>query len=138
MHVACPVVDCREGHGIFVGEDLALLEAEVNRALAAYEDAGFTLWDADITGVGGGRLFMVSLTVQDANMVPDAANPDQVRAQLYGGETPAAVLAERAARYADGDVGENLYLDKLGATSNGRWFANLQITGTFTPPLPPG
>lgn len=136
MHVNVPAVDVQEGAGIFVGEDLAVLEARINTFLAAAQEAGKTLWDADITGVGGGRLWMVTLTVQDANARPAASNPDSVRAQLYGGSSPAAIMAERVRRYSLGGVGDNLYLDKLAATSNGKLFANLQITGDVLPPPP--
>ena len=137
MHVNVPTVDVGENVGVFTGEDLGVLQARLNAFLAAAQLAGNTIWDADIVGVGGGRLWMVTITLQDANEVPSAANPDQVRAQLYGGETPAEMLAKRAAAYAAGNVGANLYLDKVGATSNGKLFANLQITGAFTPPGPP-
>lgn len=134
MHVAIPTADVAEGAGVFIGEDLAVLQARVNTYLATLPGGGDTLWDADITGVGGGRLWMITLTVRDANAVPSAQNPSNCTCQLYGGENPAAILAQRVARYGAGAVGAVLYVDKLAASSNGRWFANLQITGAAVPP----
>lgn len=134
MHVKIPAADTAEGVGIFLGENLAALQAAINAYIATLTPGDWQLWDADITAVGGGRLYCVTLTLQDAHLsvVPTDAAPFTFNVFLFGGEDAATLLADRAFRYANNAAiiaAHNVYVDKLAGVSNGRHYANLQIMG---------
>ena len=132
MHVAIPKAQAVTT-GVFVGEDLPALETAINAYITALGVAGY--WDADIAAVDGGKQFMVTLTPQQPPAgINNEQYPKLVRAFLYEAELPAELAAKRIYRYAnDVNIGGNLYVDKIAASSNGRWFANLQIMGTSGP-----
>lgn len=127
--------DANPATGIYLGENAADLEARVNVDLLTLHARLATLWDADITNVGGGRMFAVSLTEQLNGDVPSDINPDLVRAFIFFGETPEALMLNRSERYlTDPNIaGKKLYLSKIAGGSNGRLWWNLQIIGGFTP-----
>lgn len=129
MHVEIPTADAFPDIGIVVAETVAEAKEKLAAlfAAAALLAVDMSIGDASIAAVGGGRLFMIGITFQLAgrNSVPLAS----VRAEIFRGENPAAIEAERTALYADVPL-DTLVLDKISATSNGREFWNLQLLTT--------
>ena len=139
MHVKVTTADVAEGVGIFLGENLAALEAAINAYIATLTPGEWALWDADVTAVGAGRLYCVTLTLQDAHIgvIASDASPQVFRSFLFGGEDAARLLADRAYRYANDAAiiaAATLYVDKIAGVSNGRHYTNLQIMGASAPP----